>query len=370
MGERFLIRVLSRIIRKMIRHHKILLLLILLVFAGLVIKSVDTTQQNIQNTNIETTQAANVDSNFKIHYIDVGQGDASLIVCNGETMLIDAGDNEYGMVVVDYIKNLGINHLDYVVGTHPDADHVGGLDDVIYNIDCNVIVLSEKDSDSKTYNDVLKAIKETGNKYAKINYGDSFNLGDALVKTIGPVKSYKDSNNNSIAFMISYDNKKFLFMGDTEKEGEKDILSKGTDVKADVLKCAHHGSSSSSSYDFLKAVNPGTAIISCGKDNEYGHPHTETILRLQDFDIDIFNTAKQGTIILSVTDGKIFANKAPLEKQNFQEVETYILNTNTKKFHTQSCEHVNEIAESNKKIVQDTKENLIKEGYSPCGSCN
>ena len=247
-------------------------------------------------------------SYFEVDYINVDQGDSSLIICDGKTMLIDAGENAYGDTVVNYLKNKGINHLDYVIGTHPDSDHIGGLDTVILNIDCDKIFLSKKTSTTKTFKGVIDAISKTNNSYTTPALNDEFYLGSALVKVIGPVNEAEDNNNNSIAVKIMYGSKAFLFMGDLEKEAEKDISNNNINVKADILKCGHHGSRSSTTEDFLDAVSPEYAVISCGIDNSYGHPHKETLEKLNNRNIKILRTDKQGDIIIKVINNEIITN--------------------------------------------------------------
>ena len=231
-------------------------------------------------------------SEMTVHYLDVGQGDCVLVSCDGESMLIDAGDNNQGTKIQNYLRKQGVTKLKYAVGTHPDAD---------------------VSKNTATYRDVVDTMKQKGYRNTVPEPGDSFQLGDAVCTVLGPEESYEDANNNSIVLKVEHGENSFLFMGDAEAEAEADILSGGADVEADVLKVGHHGSRSSSSQKFLKAVDPAYAVISCGEDNSYGHPHAETLNNLRAMGVDVFRSDEQGTIV-AVSDGsQITWNSAPSE---------------------------------------------------------
>ena len=388
-------RLLRRCYRRFFRKHSVLILVILgffVLLGGLrscsfggysnntpVITTKPEQTSSTQNSGTTITEPATVPeqaSDFEIHFIDVGQGDSTLIKCDNHYMLIDAGDNDKGKVVVDYLNSQNVTKLDYLIGTHPDSDHIGGLDTVIDNIECDNILLSSKVSQTKTFNDVLTAIENANNTYSVPNIGDTFYLGDAKVSVIGPVTEYEDNNNNSIAVIVEYSGKKIAFMGDTEKEGENDILQSGINIDVDVIKIGHHGSRSSSTNAFLSALSPEYAIISCGTDNSYGHPHLETLLTLRGMDVQIYRTDVQGTVIMYINNGNIIFNTSP--STNYKDGDgveavlytgNYILNTKTKKFHYPTCEHVNDISDSNKETIAQNRDFLIEQGYTPCGSC-
>lgn len=248
-----------------------------------------------------------------VHYLDVGQGDCVLVSCDGESMLIDAGDNNQGTKIQNYLKKQGVTKLKYAVGTHPDADHIGGLDVILYKFDCGTVMMPDVSKNTATYRDVVDTMKQKGYRNTVPEPGDSFQLGDAVCTVLGPEESYEDANNNSIVLKVEHGENSFLFMGDAEAEAEADILSGGADVEADVLKVGHHGSRSSSSQKFLKAVDPAYAVISCGEDNSYGHPHAETLNNLRAMGVDVFRSDEQGTIV-AVSDGsQITWNSAPSE---------------------------------------------------------
>lgn len=253
--------------------------------------------------------SGSVGDKLKVHFIDVGQADSILIQQGNNAMLIDAGNNEDSETVKNYIANQGITKLDYVVGTHPHEDHIGGLDYVINNFQIGKIYMPKITSNTKTFEDVVTAIKNKGMQVTASVPGDSFKLGEADCKILAPNSaSYEDLNNYSIVIKVTYKNNSFMFTGDAEAISETEILNKGFDVKADVLKVGHHGSSSSTSDEFLKKVNPKYAVISAGKDNDYGHPHKETMKRLKDSGITVYRTDEAGTIICTSDGNNISFN--------------------------------------------------------------
>lgn len=241
---------------------------------------------------------------LEVHYIDVGQGDATLIMCGSHAMLIDAGDNSKGTAVQLYLKKQGIEKLDYLIGTHPDADHIGGLDVIITKFDCDRIIMPEIYRDTATYRDVVTAMEYRGYENTPPVPGTEYLLGDASFTIVSPDRDYgEDYNNASVGLLLKYGNTSFLFTGDAEEEAEKDMLQNKIALKADVLKVGHHGSASSCSPEFLDAVQPSYAVISCGRDNDYGHPHQEVLEALKERDIQIFRTDELGSIV-AVSDGK------------------------------------------------------------------
>ncbi len=175
-------------------------------------------------------------SEMTVHYLDVGQGDCVLVSCDGESMLIDAGDNNQGTKIQNYLKKQGVTKLEYAVGTHPDADHIGGLDVILYKFDCGTVMMPDVSKNTATYRDVVDTMKQKGYRNTVPEPGDSFKLGEAVCTVLGPEESYEDANNNSIVLKVEHGENSFLFMGDAEAEAEADILSGGADVEADVLK--------------------------------------------------------------------------------------------------------------------------------------
>ena len=261
----------------------------------------------------------NNDDKLLVHYIDVGQGDATFIeLPNDESMLIDAGESEYSNVVNNYIRALGYDEIDYIIGTHPHSDHIGGLEDIINNYDIGKIYLPKASSNTKTYLGLLQSIKD---KDLIIDTGKSginvINEEDLKIDLIGPVNDkYDDLNNYSIVTKLQYKDVSFLFMGDAEKLSENEIIDYvkkdgKINLKSDVIKVGHHGSGTSSGSSFLKMVRPKYAVISVGNDNKYGHPHKNILEDYKKIGANIYRTDKVGTIVIS-SDGKnISVNNEP-----------------------------------------------------------
>jgi len=250
-------------------------------------------------TNLSNVEDVAVsESLLKVHFIDVGQADSIFIeLPNKETMLIDAGNNSDDETVVNYINELNYDTINYLIGTHPHEDHIGGLDTVIDTFNIQNIYMPKVVYSTKTYEDVLLAVKNKGlkinNAKAGTNIIDSKNL---KIDIIAPANDYYVSTNNySAVVKITYNDKSFLFMGDAENLSEDEITA---NVKADVIKIGHHGSSSSTSNEFLSKVSPSYAIISVGNNNDYGHPHEEIINLLNKSNIKVYRTDLSGTIII------------------------------------------------------------------------
>ena len=262
-----------------------------------------TNQQNKQQIEFVAQDVLLID------YIDVGQADSILIRNQDKVMLIDAGTNEAGETVVNYLKNLGIAQIDYVIGTHPHEDHIGGLDDVINNFDIGQVYMPKIQTTTKTFKDVLEAIENKNLTVTAPNKGDKVVLGQATGEFMtDPILDEDNLNLSSLVLRLEFGNNSFLFMGDAEKENEKTINW----TKTDVLKVGHHGSSTSTSENFLKQVQPQYAIIMVGKDNTYGLPTEETINRLKNIGSKIYRTDENGTIQLT-SDGNTIEIKTSLE---------------------------------------------------------
>ena len=248
------------------------------------------------------------DAEFSVHVIDVGQGDSILIKSPGYSILIDAGEKEYGPEIVSYLQSQDVSMLDYVVATHPHADHIGGMAYVIEQMKVRHVIAPQVPKSitptSKAYQNMLTAIKEKGLKITRPEVGEVYELDDGSQFTIlGPVEPSTEMNNNSVVLKFEYGDTSFLFTGDCEADMEELILDAGADVSADVLKLGHHGSSTSTSDEWLEAVNPRFGAISCGKDNSYGHPHKETIAKLKQAGVEYYRTDLDGTIIFE-SDGE------------------------------------------------------------------
>lgn len=236
-------------------------------------------------------------SGLEVHFIDVGQGDATLIKADGHAMLIDAGENDKGTAVQLYLQKQGVEQLDYLVLTHTDSDHIGGADVIVSKFDIGQIFLSDFKKDNKTYRELMDSIKYKNMTFSTPEAGAEYELGSAEFTVIAPNDTYEDANNSSMALILDYGDSSFLFSGDCEEEAEQDILANGLDLDVDVYQVGHHGSRSSSTEEFLDAMSPEYAVISCAEDNSYGHPHAKTLNNLRARGIKVFRTDEQGSII-------------------------------------------------------------------------
>lgn len=345
----------------------------------------------------EKSHPSQPDGKLQVHFLDVGQGDATLIVCDGEAMLIDAGENDKGTLVQNHLIATGIDSLRYMIGTHPDSDHIGGMDVILYKFDCDTVIMPEFSRDTAAYRDVIDTMKQKGYANTVPVVGDTYTLGGATFTILAPVKTYEDSNNNSVAILLTYGNTRFLFTGDAEEEAEKDILASGLPLQADVYKAGHHGSSTSSSEEFLRAVNPTYSVISCAENNDYGHPHAEVLNTLRTMGIQVFRTDEQGSLIAtcdgktitwscSPTDSWLSGSGAHVAVDSEDKtsgssgttsnsgtasdtVATYICNTSTMKFHKPDCSSVEEMRKENQLKIKTTRDDLLKQGYQACGGC-
>lgn len=241
-----------------------------------------------------------------VWYADIGQADCQLIQTpEGKNILIDAGEAATGEELVQWLKARGVQELEAVIATHPHADHIGGMAEVIKAFPIGAFYMP-KTADAQTpatrvYEAMLEALSEKGLKAAAVKAGMTLYEEEGLTfESLSPISDeYDDLNNYSIVSRLCYGNKSFLFTGDAETPVEKEILSAGEDVRADVLKCGHHGSETSTSAKFLKAVSPSAAVISCGAGNDYGHPDEAIVKRLEKSEVSVYRTDTQGTILAS-----------------------------------------------------------------------
>lgn len=355
---------------------------------------------------------------LEVHYIDVGQGDSILIRQGDQSMLIDAGNNNKGTTVWSYLLHQNVDHLTYAIGTHPDADHIGGMDVVLYKIDCDTVMLPACASDTKTYEELIQTIGQREQTVVTPKQGQIYTLGKASFQILTDTdKNYGDNTNDySLAFRLTFGDTSFLFTGDAEKEAEQDMLASGLTLQSDVYKAAHHGAETANTEAFLTAVNPTYCVISCGEGNSYGHPRAAVLNSLRTMGVKVFRTDEQGTIVATSDGSTITWNTSPSESwqageptgsaenkknadsaayegtseyvrnattddtdnaQVFNETgngavtqDEYILNANTKKFHRPTCASVKRMSETNKVVSTQSREALIEQGYEPCKNCN
>lgn len=372
----------------------------------------DIPEQEEQPTQPEATTPPSVPnaSGFKVYFIDVGQADAALVVCDGKTMLIDGGNSADSNLIYSFLQKKGVSHLDYIIATHAHEDHVGGLSGALNYATVGTVYCPVKSYSSNAFNNFAKNVEKQGKSITVPSRGAQFSLGGASC-TVLAVNTSSDTNNSSIVLRIVYGSTSFLFTGDAEREVEQAMINRGVPLKSTVLKVGHHGSYTSTSYQFLWNVMPDYAVISCGKGNSYGHPHDEVLSRLRDADVYLFRTDLQGDITCTSNGSSVSfsvsrnwnanvfgdvgnnstqppaetepeateptettppATDPPITDPPADEIEgnDYVLNTKSKKFHYTFCEWAQKINDRNRADYTGSREDLIAQGYSPCGGCN
>ena len=333
---------------------------------------------------------------FELHVLDVGQGQCVLVEADRHYMLIDGGGRDSSSFVVRFLKQQGISEFDYIAVSHFDEDHLAGTIGVLSVFRDDLLLLPSYTGEGMLYDSFLAAMISNGCDVCHPQAGDSFQLGGAEIRIVGPASDYPVENDRCLAIRISYGDTSYLICGDAEQQSELDMA--GQDIGADLYVVNHHGSSTSTMDAFLDAVDPEYAVISCGTGNSYGHPHMETMQRLKERDIQMFRTDKQRTVS-AYSDGEdIWFNTYPCDdwssgnsidssenantyepaadpseislEESVDKEAAYVCNTNTKKFHYPDCNSVNKMKEEHKLFTNLSRDALIMEGYEPCGNCN
>jgi len=256
-------------------------------------------------TGTSDRDVQDVAGEMKVTFLDVGQGDCTIIRESGHSMVIDAGNNGQGSKVAAYLDEQGIEQLDYLILTHPDADHIGGADDVMERVEVRQVIMPDITNDTKTYEEVEDDIDAMDIEVIYPEVGQSYELGEASFEILCPKEAKEnDMNVSSVGIKLTHGEKSFVMCGDAEIPSEEAMIeSFGSSLECDVLKCGHHGSSTATSEAFLEDTDPTWAVISCGENNRYGHPHAEVISRLEDADVQIYRTDQLGTVT-AVSDGE------------------------------------------------------------------
>ena len=316
-------------------------------------------------------------ADLSVHYIDVGQGDAALIICDGKAMLVDGGPTSASQLIYSYLRQ-NVTSLEYIIATHPHEDHIGGLAAALNAVPVEIIFSPVETWNNGSFMDIAIYADMLGTPIIVPNEGDYFHLGDAVVTILHCWPEAWDENDMSIVARIDYGNTSFLFTGDAEDISEYMMVDSGMPLQADVLKVGHHGSHSSTTKEFVSNVMPKYAVISCGAENSYGHPHEETLQNLQG--IEVLRTDQLGTIVFH-TDGTTLSYKterikkaAPFPEKGSTETaipETeaaYVGNKNSMKFHYPNCSGAQSMKSKNK-VYFSSREEAINQGYLPCGKC-
>lgn len=348
-------------------------------------------------------------SGFTVTFLDVGQGNAVLFSCDGHYMMMDGGPSSASSFVVAYLKKHNIESLDYVIASHYDSDHISGLVGVLNVFDTETFIGPDYDADTKIYDSLMDKLAAQNLTVTFPKAGDSYTFGDAVFTIVAPI-TYSDDNenDNSVGIRMTYGGTSFLIYGDGEEASEQAMIASGEELSSDVLMVSHHGSRNATTKEILEAVKPSYAVISVGADNSYGHPTEEVLDRLADAGCTVYRTDQNGTI-RAYSDGKtitfvperrvvvvdmpdmsgneslseettesdhVTSESTTEEVQTTEAVSektaehTYIINTNTGKFHEPSCRSVKRMNDSNKKEYTGSRDDLIAQGYDPCKNCN
>ena len=302
---------------------------------------------------------------LQVHFIDVGQADSTLLIDSGKTMLIDAGNNADGRLVVRYLQNLGIVHIDILVGTHPHEDHIGGLDDVIENFSIGQIVMPAKTHNTKSFEDVLDAIALKGMGITVPKVGDMFQIGKSSLSLLGPIRTdYFNINDHSLVFKLVRSGKRILITADAETTSEWHMIGDKADLATDILKVGHHGSDTSTNSTFIGLVSPAISIIHVGKANPYAHPSISVLKRIPG---TIYRTDLEGTIIVGISETGVISVDTHWQHPNpaCQEV-LYIGDSSSGVYHRLTCTGLPGAA---LQVGLFTKEEALAFGFSPCTVC-
>ena len=260
---------------------------------------------------------------LSVHFIDVGQGDSTLIISGDRTVLIDAGDSEGGQAVRSYLVSQKVDHLDYIIATHPHSDHTGGIETVLESFETGTLLIpvfsenGKSEDDLYAWHELNRTAEAAGIAMTEAVPGMALDLGISSLSVLAPSGDYDEINNYSVVTELVHGDNSFLITGDAETESEADMLKSGVLEDIDVLKAGHHGSSTSTGSEFLEIVKPEYAVISCGAGNSYNHPSASVMKRLGEYEVRVFRTDLQGSIIAE-SDGKticfLTADKEQAEK--------------------------------------------------------
>lgn len=350
-------------------------------------------QQEEVTTKDQGKTTAKASAKMKVHFIDVGQGSATLIESKGHFMLMDGGDSETSSKVVSYLKKQGVKKLDYVIVSHYDSDHLHGVVGALNAFKTDYVIAPKYEEDTKVYESFVQVMKQKKITSIKPKVGKKYKLGKAKFTILAPNGgNYSDVNNYSVAIRLVNGSNQFVITGDAEAESEYEILENKLKLSCDVFAAGHHGSANSSSQKFLQAMNPKYIVVSAGADNTYGHPSQEAMSRFKSIGAKILRTDEQGTVIATSNGKKITWNKKPSTTWAYREYgsstsiggkvsakETatsepvekeksgqYIGNKNSKKYHSTDC---GSLPYEENRIYFTSLQEAEDAGYTPCSFC-
>jgi len=349
--------------------------------------------QTVEPTNsaepTESMAPAIEKTGFSMTMLDVGQGLSLLIEADGHYMIYDGGGQSRSSYVVSYLKQHNVTKLDYLVASHYDEDHISGLIGVMNTTKVDQAITPDYLRETRVFNSFRSTLARMAIPEEHPTRGAQYNLGNATIRVLSPYTyDQSEDNGNSIIIKITYGNFSCIVTGDAEKDEEQSVLRSGEDIKANLYVVGHHGSADSSSREFVRAIDPQYAFISVGKDNSYGHPNPATLSVLMENNIQIFRTDQQGEVTVTSDGQSVSINKPPVDVSlNDSEPDStmqkaagesaggnhrYVLNTNPsrKRIHDPNCHSVSTIKPENFQYSDKTLEELISEGYTPCGNCH
>lgn len=330
--------------------------------------------------NTYTTYALDNDT-MEVHFIDVGQGLSILVKAGNDTLLYDGGDRNHSSNVVTYLQKNNISEIDYLISSHYDEDHVAGLVGCLNSFKVKNVIGSNYEQDTKIYQSFIKSIKKQNLSIQYPEVGTKFQLDSGEFIILSPKTITENDNDNSVAIKLTNGNNTFLFTGDAESNCESDICNSGLDISCDVLVAGHHGSATATTWDLLQSTLPEYAVISCGINNKYGHPHKDTMDKFENMEIQIYRTDKQGDIIAKSNGVNIVWSKEPCNdysagdsedtgtipqknESDVAEEHVWISSTGSKYHKIPDCGTMNP-----DKAIQKSKSVAESNGYTPCKKC-
>ena len=370
---------------------------------------IDVTSNNLTNENKverstdEFDSISSIKGECNVWVLDVGQGSSTLVESDGEYMLIDGGDSDKSSYLVSYLKKKEITNFKYVIATHYDADHLNGVVGALNVFDVENVICPEYTTTTRVYNSFISIMDNKKINRIQPIVGETYSLGRGEFTIIAPNSTgYSNVNDYSVGIRFKYNNKSFLVAGDPTNISEEEIVNNSIDINSDVYIVNHHGSSGSSSSEFLNKIDPEYAVISAGKGNAYGHPAYKTLEKLNKIGAKIYRTDIEGEIEFSFTEKEIQFNKdsynklesgekinkdsyennqdnklissnegdnRSIENESSNKSDNYVLNKNTKKIHKDDCKSVKQMSDNNKVYFDGTIDEAEAQGYSKCQNC-